>query len=398
MLIEIEKIKIKNRIRKDFGNIQELADDIRDNGLINPPVITPDTYELITGERRLRAMKLLGYKQVEVRPMAVKDAEHQLNLEISENEARKDFSKAERIDYARRLERIESLKAKERQVATQFGGNGNISTTIGSTRDIVATKLGISSGKQYEKEKYIVENQDSLSPEDFANWDEGKLSTNKAFRKIKEEKELLEERVKKLELSSQNMQNYERLTKMIPELEELVDTGIATPTIAIAIMRNLSEEEQLEMISSLDTTKKITQKQVQQYIDEIRELKNNPPKPMDYDATKKELQDYKFDYRQLKSQFDEKVKELQDLRKQIEIMNDNSPVTQYEKKLKDSTLLFCSKIATFIEQVGGYIWLTDKINEIPELEREGYIRAVHTIKSWADTMEYNINNKVKEIG
>ena len=82
------------------------------------------------------------------------------------------------------------------------------------------------------------------------------------------------------------------------------------------------------------------------------------------------------------------------MRKQIEIMNNNSPVTQYEKKLKDSTLLFCSKIATFIEQVGGYIWLTDKINEIRELEREGYIRSVHAIKSWADTMEYNINNKV----
>ena len=98
MLIEIEKIKIKDRIRKDFGNIQELADDIKENGLINPPVITPDTYELITGERRIRAMKLLGYEQIEVRPMAVKDAEHQLNLEISENEARKDFSKAERID------------------------------------------------------------------------------------------------------------------------------------------------------------------------------------------------------------------------------------------------------------------------------------------------------------
>lgn len=30
---------------------------------------------------------------------------------------------------------------------------------------------------------------------------------------------------------------------MIPELEELVDTGIATPTTALAIMRNLSEEQ-----------------------------------------------------------------------------------------------------------------------------------------------------------
>ena len=59
----------------------------------------------------------------------------------------------------------------------------------GTTRDVVASKLGIGSGKQYEKEKYIVENQSSLTPGDFSNWDEGKLSTNKAFMKIKEEKE-----------------------------------------------------------------------------------------------------------------------------------------------------------------------------------------------------------------
>ena len=198
-------------------------------------------------------------------------------------------------------------------------------------------------------------------------------------------------------ISVDTLQNYKLLADMIPELDELVTTGIVTKTTALAIMRNLSDQEQLELISSLDTTKRITKEKMQEYIDEIRELKNNPPKPDDYDITKKQLDDYKVDYKRLKEQFDEKVKELQDLRKQIESINDNSPYTQYEKKMKDSTLLFCSKVATFIEQVGGYIWLTDKINDIPELEREGYIRSVHVIKSWADTMEYNINNKVKEI-
>lgn len=119
-------------------------------------------------------------------------------LEISENEARKDFSKAERIDYARRLERIESLKAVGRMKA----GKTNPVETFpqGTTRDIVASKLNIGSGKQYEKEKYIVENNNSLSPEDFADWDEGKLSTNKAFNKIKIEKERLEKENKILDM------------------------------------------------------------------------------------------------------------------------------------------------------------------------------------------------------
>lgn len=46
----------------------------------------------------------------------------------------------------------------------------------------------------------------------------------------------------KLGMSMQTLQNYKKLTEMIPELEELVDTGITTPTTALAIMRNLSEE------------------------------------------------------------------------------------------------------------------------------------------------------------
>lgn len=84
--------------------------------------------------------------------MAVKDAEHQLNLKISENEARKDFSKAERIDYARRLERIESLKARERQATSTGGKNPQLmqkfaQAETGTVRDVVAEKLNIGSGE-----------------------------------------------------------------------------------------------------------------------------------------------------------------------------------------------------------------------------------------------------------
>lgn len=89
------------------------------------------------------------------------------------------------------MERLESLKAKERQAATQFGSDTDRqnSDDRGRTDDIVAEKLGIGSRDTYRKEKYITDNRDSLNPEDFAEWDEGKLSTNKAFNKIQIQKE-----------------------------------------------------------------------------------------------------------------------------------------------------------------------------------------------------------------
>ncbi|MFS1518530.1 ParB N-terminal domain-containing protein [Bacillus sp. SCS-151] len=185
MLINVNEINVNDRIRKDFGNIEELAQDIKENGLINPPVVTPD-YQLIAGERRLRACKHLGYEQIEVRVMSVKDYEHQLKLEISENENRKEFTFSERVDWARRLERIEKENAKKRQ-ATSSGGCSpqlmeNFPHAAGATRDIVAEVSGFGSGKQFEKAKYVSENADL---DTIQKIDDGEISIHKAYTELK---------------------------------------------------------------------------------------------------------------------------------------------------------------------------------------------------------------------
>lgn len=203
----------------------------------------------------------------------------------------------------------------------------------------------------------------------------------------------LDEIASQLGTSKRNLQRALSIERNLTEpMKQLLDDGVISKTIASELIASLSEEEQLEMISSLDTTKKITQKQVQQYIDEIRELKSNPPKPSDYESTKRKLQDYKNDYNNLKTQFNEKVTELQDLRKQVENMKLTEPTEQYNKKLKDSTIFFCSKVAEFIEKVGGYVWLVDHLNELPDYERKSYISAVNAVYAWADNLLNNINN------
>lgn len=184
MLVDIDKIMVSNRIRKDFGDIEELAEDIRENGLINPPVVNKD-YQLLAGERRLRACKSLGWQQIEVRMMDTRDAEHELNIEISENDVRKGFTKSERVDYIKRLLRIEQAKAKERQVRKSESVRENSHEQTGIRADeVTAEQFGISSNTM-RRELFIADNADMLDPADFAEWDEGKLSTNKAYQRIK---------------------------------------------------------------------------------------------------------------------------------------------------------------------------------------------------------------------
>lgn len=331
MLIDITKIKTENRIRKDFGNIQELADDIKQNGLINPPVViaeTDGTFTLLAGERRLRAMKSLGYRQVEVRTWGSLTDEQKLNIEISENEVRKDFSKAERIEYARRLEKIESVKARERM---SDGGKGKENFPTLQTRDVVAEKVGIGSGKQYEKEKYIVDNADTLTPEDFADWDEGKLSTNKAYLKIKEQ----------LAEKENQIAGYEAKMKRVDELK--------------AKIQGLEKELANRPVETVEV------------------------KPADYDDIAK-------DNARLNKENRDKCNELTRLKKQLELAEAKTAQKQAENKLIDDSFFFCSKVETFIRDVGGLAYLADKINDLPEKERTAYLKAVNIVGAWVENI------------
>ncbi|MCM1253240.1 MAG: hypothetical protein NC321_10495 [Clostridium sp.] len=51
------------------------------------------------------------------------------------------------------------------------GGKGCLISDNLRTDEVVAHKLGIGGKDTYRKEKYIVDNKNSLSPEDFADWD-----------------------------------------------------------------------------------------------------------------------------------------------------------------------------------------------------------------------------------
>jgi ParB-like chromosome segregation protein Spo0J len=128
-------------------------------------------------------------------------------------------------------------------------------------------------------------------------------------------------------IAKQTMSNYMRLTKAIPELEELVDTGIVTSTTALAIMRNLSENEQISLISSLDTTKKITQREVQKYIDEIKQLKTDNPKI-------KELENKISELETEKSSLERKVKlNQEDASKYVKLKSDIEFLTKQKSDL-----------------------------------------------------------------
>ena len=105
MLVKIEDIKIKNRVRQNLGDMDALKESLRMYGLLNPITLN-DNNELIAGERRLQAAKALGWTNINAVVLSNITPAEQLELELEENNQRKEFTKEELLEGYRRLEKL----------------------------------------------------------------------------------------------------------------------------------------------------------------------------------------------------------------------------------------------------------------------------------------------------
>ncbi len=131
--IDIDKI-LPNPFqpRREFeeGPLKDLAESIRQYGILQPLTVsriekeTPDgglmtEYELIAGERRLRASKLAGLTQVPVIIRVGDDNMMKLELAIIENLQREDLNAVERARAFSRL--VEEFKFTHTQIGQKLG-------------------------------------------------------------------------------------------------------------------------------------------------------------------------------------------------------------------------------------------------------------------------------------
>lgn len=123
-LIPIGQIEVNpKQPRQDFDEtaLQELAASIKIHGIIQPLTVSssaPNRYRLIAGERRLRASKIAGLKEL---PVYVRDANDQelLELALLENLQRQDLNAIEIGISYRRL--MEECSLTQEQVAERMG-------------------------------------------------------------------------------------------------------------------------------------------------------------------------------------------------------------------------------------------------------------------------------------
>lgn len=123
-----QKLKIteiepnKKQPRKTFNEeaLNALAESIIEHGIVEPLVVRfyGDTYQIVAGERRWRAAKIAGLKEVPVRIMELSD-EQTMQIALIENLQREDLNPIEEALGYQQL--IDTFDMKQEEVAKKVG-------------------------------------------------------------------------------------------------------------------------------------------------------------------------------------------------------------------------------------------------------------------------------------
>ena len=287
--ITVDVLKVHPRNQEFFDDIsgqdyENFKMSIQEEGIITPIIVAPDM-TIISGHQRYKAAKDLGIKMV---PVCIR-------------EDLIDEDKKLRVLLAANFGRTENDEAKQRKVIVEY-----------------VRLCGYKNGGDRKSECQL-----------------GTLKLS------------LREIATQLGTSERNLKRALSIERNLTDsMKELLDTGIISKTLAADTIASLSPQEQEELISSLDTTKRITQKEMQKYIDKVKESERRLENQVSELKSEKSILEAKARlneenagrYEKLQSDIDFLTKKKTDIGRQIDSATELAGLTVKVQRLLEEEL------------------------------------------------------------
>ena len=323
-MLEIKDLKPHPKNEELFDDIEgqrwsEFKESILRRGVVEPIVVTQDLV-IVSGHQRVKACKELEIKTIPCRI-----------THYPEFDEKTDTPKEDMI-----LEDLISTNIMQRGV-----GNINPLKMAKCIKELERIK-GIRNGSANEKGNNRIGDGQNVPHQ-----------TNQS--------DLAEE----LNISPKHLRRFKSLLNLIPELQDLVETGELKASIGYTVLSKLPKEEQEKVIEDLgqDKLKEMTQKELKLYVNKIKELN------AELEKTKKEVTSPKVVTQIVEKTIDNtdytlatKLKEYKDkLEKQNKVISSNEKMIKDQEGLIDSLKkLNASQDKAIKEKYARY----DKLDEL----------------------------------
>lgn len=361
--MDVDKLKPHPKNNYFFDDIEgepwtAFLESIETSGVIEPIIVSAPDLTIVSGHQRVRACKKLGIKQVAVEERTFDSEDEVLKQLIETNIRQRGIGNANPVKFGRCIAELERI-------------------------------YGIRHGGNRTTDSKVTNGQLDGSP---------KTQSDLA---------------KEIGVDKQTLLRAKKLAELPEDIQQMVIEGKVTASTASRVIARLSPEEQKSLVESISDRDRVSNKEVEAEIEKLRDenkrlrddnkilARRSEPTviektvevevaPSDYKEVKNKAKAYDAETKRLNSKLEEAYKDRNELEARIKELEEQTAKEQSNGNMVASAIYFIAQCGSFIRDVGGYVWLADKIADLPTRESEGYIKAAMAVRDWANVLIQNI--------
>lgn len=376
--INVSELKVHPRNDYFFDDIQgdnwkDFLKSINERGVIEPIVVTQDLV-IVSGHQRVRACKELGKELIMTDMRNYQNDDDILRDLIDTNLKQRGIGNPNPIKLGRCIIELERIYG--------IGHGGDRKSTIFDDKS----------------------NQNNFglkTQQDLAN---------------------------KFELTDQQLRNYKKLAESSPEIQDMLNTGNIKPTVALKIITSMNESEQEKFFKETDVAKKITQKQVEKYLEiektkfekeknslilQLEDEKRKDPIKIDNPEHLKKIELLKKDlaektklyniikenednYKVLMQSYKQDSENYNKLKRDVETLTKQKNSLSRDMAVIEELTPFIHNVSKFIKTDLAPTKYTKAFKEAYHIEviQNNLLDMINLVRDWADEIENELNVQV----
>ena len=331
---------------------KDFLQSVKTSGIIEPIIVTQDLV-IVSGHQRVRAAKAIGILKIAVEVRHYADDDKVLKDLIETNLMQRGIGNVNPIKTARcivELERIAGIRQ---------GSAGKVAKGLEET-----------------------EFPPNVTQADIA---------------------------KKFDMSQQQLRKYKKLVTLVPELQDVVESGELSVKDASAYISKLSEIEQRELAEQIiGSDGKVSKQELEFYKNRVKELSDqnkalSDKKPEVVEkVVERVVETVPSDYENLKRDNARLFKEKQELanknvKQESEIRELKKAKGLTEEKPNDKATVFAYRVKKFLEENANVVWTSSELSELEKPVANNFRKAVLALNGYAQTLLTNIGEEVNGV-
>lgn len=212
-----------------------------------------------------------------------------------------------------------------------------------------------------------------------------------------EEVKTKSETIKEQGYSKDEASDYQRMAKNPEIVQKVIEEAIANGEV----VTKTQVMKEIKAAKEAQAALKDSQEENDYLKTKIEELENREPEvktvevvkevvPDDYEELKKSKDSSLKDYRYLESLRNKDREEIKELQERIKDLETRKGIDELQRKLEEEASYFAIRTFDYIQKNGGYVWITERMEQLPEKQRKEFISTVYAIDAFAKQMVENI--------